>query len=79
MVSIKGTSLTEREKDMDLSNGIMGRFSKEIGTMGPKTGLESGDHLKGILMKASGSTIGSMDQGDLNTKIAHMSVISKTF
>ena len=72
MVYTKDTSWTEKDKGMELLNGIMDRFSKEIGTMAQKMDSEYGDHLKAILMRENGWTIGNMDLEDSNIKAVRM-------
>lgn len=64
--STKDSSPTASDKAMVLLSGTMERSSKDSGKTEPKTVLESGNHQKGISMKATGSSTDNMAKASTN-------------
>ena len=64
------------EKDMDKENfnGIMAKFFKVNGNQVQKMVMESGNHRKATIMKATGFSIDNMEKVFINTRIAPIKV-----
>jgi hypothetical protein len=61
--------------DMEILNGIMDNFFKEIGKWEQKTGMENGNLLMEVHIKESGILICSMEKESISIQQEYMRVI----